>query len=151
VSEAPPAPLRRSRILLVEDDPADVRLTLEVFREGTLKPQIDVVSDGIEALAYLRGDDGQPPRGRPDLILLDLNLPRMDGRELLAALKSDASLRSIPILVLTTSSAPHDIARCYELRAASVILKPVDLDGFQRVVRAVEGFWLSLVRLEPGA
>jgi CheY-like chemotaxis protein len=144
-----PAAVRRSRILLVEDDPADVRLTLEVFREGSLQPQIDVVSDGIEALAWLRGDETHAAQARPDLILLDLNLPRMDGRELLATLKADPELRGIPILVLTTSSAPSDISRCYELRAASVILKPVDLDGFQRVVRAVEGFWLSLVKPAP--
>ena len=142
------SPTRRARILLVEDNPADVCLTLEVFREGTAQPVIDVVNDGVEALRYLRGDPPGAPPQRPDLILLDLNLPRMDGRELLAVLKADPGLSAITVLVLTTSSAPSDITRCYDLRAASVILKPVDLQGFQRVVRSIESYWLPAAQLK---
>jgi len=139
----------RPRLLLVEDNPADVRLTVEVFGEGTLQPRIDVVSDGIEALQYLRGEPPFAAAHVPDLILLDLNMPRMDGRELLAVLKADRALARIPVVVLTTSSAPTDVAHCRLLRAESVISKPVDLEGFQRVVRAIERFWLSMSNVRP--
>ena len=132
-------------ILLVEDNPADVRLTQEALREGKVKNNLKVARDGEEALSYLR-----TTTTRPDLILLDLNLPRRDGREVLAEIKTDPKLKTIPVVVLTTSAAEIDIVRTYELHANCYITKPVDLDQFIKVVKSIDDFWLTIVRLPPG-
>jgi len=134
-------------ILLVEDSPGDVRLTREALAEGKLKNRLHVAEDGEQALAFLRRDGGYAEAPRPDLILLDLNLPRVDGREVLAQIKSDHDLKRIPVVVLTTSSADEDVLRVYDLAANCYITKPVDLDQFMRVVRSIEEFWLTVVRL----
>jgi CheY-like chemotaxis protein len=136
-------------ILLVEDNPADARLTREVFEGGRLATHLNVVPDGDEALAFLRRRGPYADSPRPKLILLDLNLPRKDGREVLAEVKSDPDLHTIPVVVLTTSGAEQDIARSYELSANSYITKPIDLDEFIKVMRSIENFWLSIVRLPP--
>ena len=134
-------------ILLVEDNPGDVRLTLEVFKDGRINNKLNVVGDGVEALAYLRRE-GQYKDVRPqDLILLDLNLPKKSGCEVLAEIKSDSLLRQIPVVVLTTSAAELDILEAYDLHANCYITKPVDLDQFERVIRSIEDFWLALVKL----
>ncbi|BDV42041.1 two-component system response regulator [Geotalea uraniireducens] len=134
-------------ILLVEDNPGDIRLTVEVLKDAKVCNCLSVATDGIEALQFLRreGKYGEAPR--PDLILLDLNLPRRDGRELLADIKDDPELRSIPVVVLTTSHAEQDILKSYELHANCYITKPVDLDQFARVVQSIEEFWFSIVKL----
>lgn len=134
-------------ILLVEDNAADVRLTEEALREGKVRTRLSVARDGVEALAFLRreGPFGEAPR--PDLILLDLNLPRKDGREVLAEVKADADLRVIPVVVLTTSSADADVACSYSLHANCYITKPVDLEQLVSVVRSIDDFWLTVVRL----
>lgn len=137
------------QILLVEDSPADVRLTQEVLRDAKIANQLHVVNDGETAMEFLRQEGEYAGRPRPDLMLLDLNLPRKDGREVLAELKEDSALRRIPVIVLTTSSAEGDIVRSYELAAACYITKPIDLDEFIHVVRSIEDFWLSVVRLPP--
>ena len=134
-------------ILLVEDNPGDVRLTREAFNEGRLLNNLNVVNDGVEALAYLRQEGEYASRTRPDLVLLDLNLPRKDGREVLEEIKADEKLRMIPIVVLTTSAAQEDVTRAYGSHANCYITKPVDLDQFLRVAQSIESFWLSLVRL----
>ncbi|HKI55801.1 MAG TPA: response regulator [Trueperaceae bacterium] len=134
-------------ILLVEDSPGDVRLTREALAEGKLKNRLHVAEDGEQALAFLRRDGGYAEAPRPDLILLDLNLPRVDGREVLAQIKADHDLKRIPVVVLTTSSADEDVLRVYDLAANCYITKPVDLDQFMRVVRSIEEFWLTVVRL----
>jgi chemotaxis family two-component system response regulator Rcp1 len=130
-------------ILLVDDSEADVRLTIEALKEAKLHNHIHVANDGEEALAFLR----KPAQRRPDLILLDLNLPGLDGREVLAEIKSDPELAIIPVVVLTTSRAEEDILRTYRLHANCYITKPVDLDQFVRVVQSIEEFWFSIVRL----
>jgi len=135
------------QILLVEDSPGDVRLTREVLRDARIANELHIVGDGEEAMRFLRRQgafDGVP---RPDLILLDLNLPRKDGREVLAELKEDPDLHLIPVIVLTTSAAEQDVLRSYDLNAACYITKPIDLDEFISVVRSIETFWLSIVRL----
>jgi CheY-like chemotaxis protein len=135
------------RVLLVEDSPGDVRLTREAFREADASIQLHVAPDGVEAMAFLRrqGDyDGAP---RPDLILLDLNLPRMDGREVLATIKADEELRTIPTVILTTSVAADDILRSYELQANVYLSKPVQLDAFENIVKSINDFWLTKARL----
>jgi CheY-like chemotaxis protein len=143
-----PAPGSSSiEILLVEDNPGDVRLTQEALRESKVLNQLAVAKDGVEALEMLRREGPYANQPRPDLILLDLNLPRKDGRELLADIKDDAILRRIPVVVLTTSEAENDILRAYDLHANCYIVKPVDLDQFMNVVRTIEGFWLSIVKL----
>jgi CheY-like chemotaxis protein len=134
-------------ILLVEDNPGDVRLTQEVFKEGRLRNNLSVVGDGVEAMACLRRQGKYAGAVRPDIILLDLNLPKKDGREVLAEIKKDDELRRIPVVVLTTSSAEADILRAYDLHANCYISKPVDLDEFIKVVRTIEDFWLQIVRL----
>jgi CheY-like chemotaxis protein len=139
------------RILLVEDNPGDVRLTREAFRDGKMENPLDVVPDGVEALAYLRQEGAYRDKATPDLILLDLNLPRMDGREVLAAVKADPRLKSIPVVVLTTSQAEQDVVRSYLLQASCFITKPVDFDQFTEVVKGIDSFWLSIVTLPPGA
>ena len=141
---------RAIEILLVEDNPGDARLTLEAFKEGKVINNLSVVSNGVDALAYLRRDGPYANAAVPDLVLLDLNLPKMDGREVLAAIKDDAELKSIPVVVLTTSASQDDVARAYGHHANCYITKPVDLDQFLRVVQSIESFWLSLVRLPSG-
>jgi CheY-like chemotaxis protein len=140
---------RPIEILLVEDNPGDVRLTIEALKEGRVHNSLSVARDGVEALAFLRRQGPHANAARPDLILLDLNLPRKDGREVLAEIKEDPSLRRIPVVVLTTSKAEEDILRTYDLHANCYIAKPVDLDQFISVVRSIDDFWLSVVRLPP--
>jgi CheY-like chemotaxis protein len=141
---------RPIEILLVEDNPGDVRLTIEALKEGKVSNRLSVARDGVEALAFLRREGPHANAPRPDLILLDLNLPRRDGREVLAEVKADARLRRIPVVVLTTSKAEEDILRTYDLHANCYITKPVDLDQFISVVRSIDDFWLSVVRLPGG-
>ena len=136
-------------ILLVEDDPGDVRLTREALKEGKVGNNLTVARDGVEALQLLRREGAHASAPRPDVILLDLNLPRMDGREVLKAIKSDERLRRIPVVVLTTSSADEDVVRSYDLQANCYITKPLDLDQFMRVMRTIGEFWLEIVRLPP--
>lgn len=138
-----------AQILLVEDNPGDVRLTKEAFKQGRIENDLHVVSDGAEALSFLSGRDEYADTPRPDLILLDLNLPRKDGEEVLEELKADPALRSIPVIVLTSSRAEEDVVRSYELHANAYLTKPVDPDEFIETVRAFEKFWFSVVRLPP--
>ncbi len=140
---------RTIEILLVEDNPGDARLTLEAFKEGKVLNNLVVVTDGVEALAYLRRRSPYATARTPDLILLDLNLPRKSGREVLAEIKADEHLKVIPVVVLTTSADDQDVARAYSQHANCYITKPVDLEQFLRVVHSIEDFWLTLVRL-PG-
>jgi len=139
--------LERARILLVEDNPGDVRLTIEASKENKMYNNIDVIKDGVEALAFLRQEGQYADARRPDIILLDLNLPRKDGREVLEEIKNDESLRCIPVIVLTTSQAEEDILKAYGLNANCYITKPVDLNQFIKVVKSIEDFWLSIVKL----
>ena len=134
-------------ILLVEDNPGDVRLTIEALKEGKVHNQLNVVPDGVEALAYLRQEGKYAESIRPDVILLDLNLPKKDGREVLAEIKADEKLRRIPVVVLTTSKAEEDILRSYALHANCYVTKPVDLDQFIHVVRSIQDFWFSIAKL----
>ncbi len=134
-------------ILLVEDNPGDVRLTVEALKEAKVHNRLSVVSDGVEALAFLRRTGRYTDAIRPDVILLDLNLPKKDGREVLAEIKADETLRRIPVVILTTSKAEEDILRSYALHANCFITKPVDLDQFIKVVRSIEEFWFTIVRL----
>jgi chemotaxis family two-component system response regulator Rcp1 len=136
-----------ARILLVEDNPGDVRLTMEALKDGKILNEVTVVEDGIEALAFLRRAGKYAEAARPDLILLDLNLPKKDGREVLEEIKQDGDLRKIPVVVLTTSAAERDILRAYNLHANCYITKPVDLEQFMRVVQLIEDFWLTIVKL----
>ena len=136
-------------ILLVEDSPGDVRLTKEALKDSKVANTLTVAEDGVEAMALLRRKGKYSEAVRPDLILLDLNLPRKDGRQVLAELKADEDMRSIPVIVLTTSLAEEDIIRTYNLHANCYITKPVDLDKFLNVVRTIEDFWLSIVKLPP--
>lgn len=134
-------------ILLVEDNPGDVRLTQEALREGKVKNNLHVARDGVEALAFLRREGVHKDAARPDLVLLDLNLPRKDGREVLAEIKADPALKMLPVVVLTTSSAENDIVNTYSLHANCYITKPVDLEQFVKVVKSIDDFWLTVVRL----
>jgi CheY-like chemotaxis protein len=136
-------------VLLVEDDPGDVLMTTEAFEEHKVGNRLHVVPDGVDALAYLRREGPYQDATRPDLILLDLNLPRVDGREVLAEIKKDESLRSIPVVVLTTSQADEDILRSYQLHANAYVTKPVDFDRFVSVVRQIDDFFISVVKLPP--
>lgn len=138
---------RAIEILMVEDNPGDVRLTREAFKDGRVWNRMHVVEDGVTALDFLYRRPPFEAAPRPDIILLDLNLPRMDGREVLAAIKADASLRVIPVVVLTTSQAEEDVLRAYRLNANCYVTKPVDLEQFIRIVQAIEDFWLTVVRL----
>ncbi len=138
---------RPIEILLAEDNPADVRLTQEALKEGKILNNLSVVHDGVEALKYLRGIGEYSGETRPDLILLDLNMPKKDGREVLAEIKSDINLKRIPVVVLTTSSAEEDILCSYDLHANCFITKPVDLIQFIEVVKTIERFWVSIVTL----
>jgi CheY-like chemotaxis protein len=142
-----PAATEPVEVLLVEDNPGDVLLTREALRDGKVHTRLNVVTDGEQALAYLRR---QPPfenAQRPDLILLDLNLPRKNGQEVLAEIKGDEFFRRIPVVVLTSSQAEQDILKSYDLRANCYITKPVNLDQFIRVVHSIEEFWLTVVKL----
>ena len=136
-------------ILLVEDNPGDVVLTQEALEEGKIRNRLTVAEDGVEALALLRREGQYQEAPRPDLILLDLNLPRKDGREVLADIKADEQLRRIPVVVLTTSKAEEDILKTYDLHANCYITKPVDLDQFIEVIKSIDDFWLTVVRLPP--
>ncbi len=139
--------IRPIEVLLVEDNPADVRLTQEAFKEGRVTNHLNVVNDGVEAMDFLHhaGKYGAAPR--PDLILLDLNLPRKNGREVLEEIKADPSLRRIPVMILSTSRADQDLHGAYNLHANCYIAKPVDLDQFLNVVRSIEHFWFNIVTL----
>jgi CheY-like chemotaxis protein len=141
--------VRPIEVLLVEDDAGDVLMTREAFQDARVANRLSVVSDGAEALRFLRqeGEFGNAPR--PDLVLLDLNLPRVDGREVLTAIKQDAALGSIPVVVLTTSEAEEDILRSYSLHANAYVTKPVDFDRFMEVVKQIDDFFVSVVKL-PG-
>ena len=132
-------------VLLVEDDPGDVVLIEEAFEHNKVRNRLKIVGDGVEAMDYLRADGSE----RPDLVLLDLNLPRKDGREVLAEIKSDPALRSIPVVVLTTSKAEEDILRSYDLHANAYVTKPVDFHRFIEVVRQIDEFFVTVVKL-PG-
>lgn len=134
-------------VLLVEDSPGDVRLTREAFREANPAVCLHVASDGIEAMAFLRREGSNVEAPRPDFILLDLNLPKMDGREVLALIKDDDSLRTIPTVILTTSEADADILHSYELNANAYLRKPVTLEAFEALVRSINDFWLTKVVL----
>jgi len=136
-------------ILLVEDNPGDVRLTEEALKIGKILNRLSVVNDGVEALAFLRREGKYANAPRPDLIMLDLNLPKKDGREVLAEVKSDDDLKRIPVVVLTISKAEEDILKTYNLHANCYVTKPVDLNQFLTVVKAVEDFWLTIVKLPP--
>jgi CheY-like chemotaxis protein len=136
-------------VLLVEDDPGDVLLIREAFEDNKVRNRLWVVADGVSALEFLRKEGEHAEAPTPDLILLDLNLPRMDGREVLQALKADDTLRSIPVVVLTTSEAEEDVVRSYSLHANAYVTKPVDFDRFIEVVRQIDEFFVEVVRL-PG-
>jgi CheY-like chemotaxis protein len=149
-ADAPPGTVMIARpieILLVEDNLGDARLTQEALREAKVRNRLSHVRDGVEALAFLRREGAHAEAPRPDLILLDLNLPRKDGREVLAEIKQDERLRRIPVVVLTVSQADEDILRVYDLNANCYITKPVDLEQFIKVVRSIEEFWLAIVKL----
>jgi chemotaxis family two-component system response regulator Rcp1 len=139
--------VRQLEVLLVEDSPGDVRLTREAFRDANVSTRMHVASDGAEAMAFLKHDAPYTNAPRPDLILLDLNLPRMDGREVLAHIKADESLRMIPTVILTTSEAEADIVTSYKLQANCYLSKPVQLDAFETLVRSINDFWLMTVKL----
>ena len=136
-------------ILLVEDNPADVRLTREALKEAKISNQLHVAEDGVIAMEFLRQQGKFADAPRPHLILLDLNLPRKDGREVLMEIKDDDRLKRIPVVVLTTSSAEEDILRSYNLHANCYVTKPVELDQFITIVKSIEDFWLTIVRLPP--
>ena len=141
---------RPAEILLVEDNPGDVRLTRRALQEGKVRNHLTVIPDGEEALAFLHRQGQYADAARPDLILLDLNLPKIDGREVLAELKADESLRRIPVVVLTASKAEEDILRSHNLNVNSYVAKPVDLEQFLRLVKSVQDFWLTVVKLPAG-
>jgi len=136
-------------VLLVEDSPGDIRLTQEVFRDAKMPVHLHIAKDGVEAMAFLKHEGEHANAPRPDLILLDLNLPRMDGREVLAQIKEDDSLKIIPTVILTTSEAEADIVRSYELQANCYLSKPVELGDFENLVRSLGDFWLTKVKF-PG-
>ncbi len=141
----------RINLLLVEDNPADADLTRENLESSKILHELHVVVDGVEAMAYLRNEGPYADTSRPDLILLDLNLPRKDGREVLAEIKADQNLRRIPVVILTSSKAEEDIVKSYELQAAAYVTKPVGLEGFGEIVRGIEDFWFTVVRFPPQA
>lgn len=134
-------------VLLVEDSPGDVRLTQEAFREANTAIHLHVATDGVEAMAFLRREGAHVSAPRPDLILLDLNLPKMDGREVLGHIKADGALKTIPTIILTTSEAPADIVQSYKLQANCYLSKPVQLDAFESLVKSINDFWLTKAKL----
>ena len=137
----------RKEVLLVEDSPGDVRLTQEAFNDANRLVHLHVASDGVEAMAFLRREGAYSNAPRPDMILLDLNMPKMDGRQVLASIKHDESLRTIPIVILTTSDAEADIVKSYQLQANCYLSKPVQLDEFESLVKSINDFWLTKVKL----
>jgi len=137
-------------ILLVEDNPGDARLAQEALEESKVQNNLHHVADGVEAMRFLRREEGYADVPLPDLVLLDLNLPRKDGREVLAEVKQDPNLRLIPVVVLTTSEAERDLIRTYDLHANAYVVKPIDLDRFIEIVHAIEHFWFSVVKLPQG-
>ena len=137
------------QILLVEDNPGDVRLAIEALRYMTVLNQLHVVQDGVEAMSFLRREGRFAGIPRPDLVLLDLNLPRKDGREVLAEIKQDVDLKRIPVVILTSSAAEQDVLQAYNLYANCYITKPLELEQFLRVIRSIEDFWLAVVKLPP--
>ncbi|WP_228045638.1 MULTISPECIES: response regulator [unclassified Tolypothrix] len=136
-------------VLLVEDNPGDALLTRIALEDSKISVNLNVVEDGVEAMAFLRKQDKYADVPHPDIVLLDLNLPKKDGREVLAEIKGDAHLRRIPVVVLTTSQAEEDILKAYNLAANCYITKPVDFDQFVRIVRSIENFWFAVVKLPP--
>ncbi|AFM23775.1 response regulator [Desulfomonile tiedjei] len=139
--------LKPVEILLIEDNPVDATMTKQALREGKIKVNLNVVTDGVEAIKFLKRSGMYEKTPRPDLILLDLNLPKKSGREVLQEIKSDGDLKTIPVVVLTTSKAEEDIVKSYELHANCFISKPVDLDRFTEVVKSIEDFWFTVVKL----
>jgi CheY-like chemotaxis protein len=142
---------RAVEILLIEDSPSDTELTVEALREAKVRNRLSIVEDGVQALEFLRRTGKYAHSPRPDLIMLDLNLPRKDGRDVLAEIKADDNLKLIPVVVLTTSRAEQDVLRAYQLNANCYITKPVDFEQFLDVVRSIESFWLFVVTLPPKA
>jgi two-component system, chemotaxis family, response regulator Rcp1 len=138
---------RPLQVLLVEDSPGDVRLTQEAFREANMSIHLHVATDGVEAMAFLTQEGAHADAPRPDLILLDLNLPRMDGREVLARIKADEGLKTIPTVILTTSESETDIVKSYQLQANCYLSKPVQLDAFESLVKSINDFWLIRTKL----
>jgi len=149
MTSPPSTSARPIHILLAEDNPADVRLTREVMRDSKLLNELHVVTDGVEAMAFLRREGRHTGAPRPSLILLDLNMPRKDGREVLREVKSDPDLRRIPVVVMTSSQAEEDIVRAYDQHANCYIRKPVDFQQFHQVVKQIENFWFAAVELPP--
>ena len=141
--------LKFIQVLLIEDDPQDVEITKEVMELSKMKININVVNNGVEALSYMRRENGYTKAIRPDLILLDLNMPKMNGTEFLDEIKKDVDFKMIPVVVLTTSKADEDIIKSYKLGASCYITKPVGLDQFQQVVQAVDNFWFTVVKYPP--
>ncbi len=139
--------LKPARILLVEDNPGDVRLTMEALKEGKIMNELSVVNDGVEAIDFLRRRAKYANAPRPDLVLLDLNLPKKNGREVLAEIKSDETLRRIPVVILTVSKAEEDILKSYDLHANCYISKPIDFEQFTKVVKTIQNFWFTIVML----
>jgi two-component system, chemotaxis family, response regulator Rcp1 len=137
-------------ILMVEDSPGDVRLVQEAFKEAKVRNTMNIVGDGVEAMAYLRKEGKYQEAARPDLVLLDLNLPKKDGREVLSEVKADEGLKSIPVVVLTVSKSEEDILKSYDLHANAFITKPVDFNQFLKAVKSIEEFWLTVVKLPRG-
>lgn len=144
------ASVRQAEVLLVDDNAGDARLTAEALKEGVLDVRLSVARNGLDALAFLRREGAYATAPRPDLVLLDLNLPSKDGREVLRELKADPALRRIPVVVLSTSDAPQDIADAYDLHANCYITKPVEMTRFIEVMRLIEQFWLTVVQLPGG-
>lgn len=136
-------------ILLIEDNPADVRLTQEAFLEARIHNNLHVVHDGVSAMAFIHQTAPHQHAPRPDLILLDLNLPKKDGREVLKEIKSDSDLRQIPVVILTTSEDEKDVLRSYDLHANAYLVKPIDVVKFVKMIHSLENFWLSIVKLPP--
>ena len=136
-------------ILLAEDNPGDVRLTEKALDHGNILNNLHVVNNGVEAIKYLRQEGEYADESHPDLVLLDLNMPKKDGREVLEDMKADPELRRIPVVVLTSSEAEEDVVRSYELNANAYLTKPVDFDGFVDIVKRIEDFWFSVVKMPP--
>lgn len=140
---------RAVQMLLVEDNLGDIRLTKETLRDAKVMVNLHVVGDGVEAMAFLRKESKHANAPRPDLVLLDLNLPKKDGREVLGEIKQDPDLRRIPVVVLTISSAEEDILKSYNLHANAYVTKPLNLEQFAKIVKAIEDFWFTVVKLPP--